>query len=68
MTKEEITWSLEEVLKKKKITRYKLAKETGLSLPTIYNLEKQKDLNFRTLLLIALYLEVQLSDIITINN
>ncbi|MCL2331093.1 MAG: helix-turn-helix domain-containing protein [Proteobacteria bacterium] len=49
----------------KNITQYKLAKETGISKSSIYYIESLKQRpTLYTLLMIADYLEVNLSDII----
>lgn len=63
-----VEWKLNEVLLKKKISKYELAKKTGLSKPTIYNLQKQKDLNLSTVILICRILNVQLNDILVIKD
>lgn len=66
MIAENIIWNLDKVLENKKMSKYELSAKTGLSQPTIYNLEKQKDLHFSTIILICQALEVQPNQIVKI--
>ena len=68
MSVNKLKWSLDSLLKEKGMTKYKLAGKSGLSLPTIYNIEKQTDLNLSTIIAICNVLEVEISDIIKIKS
>lgn len=65
--KHEIVLHLDEILNQKSITKYKLAKDTGISLKTLYSIKK-RDLHLSTAIEICVYLDITICQLISIKK
>ena len=57
---------LELILNQKGVTKYKLSKDTGISLKTLYSVQN-RDVRLSTVLIICKYLKIQISELIPID-
>ena len=59
--------NLDDILKKKHISRYKVTKDTGISKKTLREFEK-RDFRISTAIKLCIYLKIKLNELITIKN
>jgi DNA-binding Xre family transcriptional regulator len=64
--KSKINDQLELILNQKGVTKYKLSKDTGISLKTLYSVQN-RDVRLSTVLIICKYLKIQISELIPID-